>query len=87
MPLNSWWRSDELKYGVEHSELKLLFVDEKRYQYTQDLDVLQVLKTDSPSETITFSDVLQNACTDWPVSASILKNITEGYGFRRRICF
>ena len=34
VPLNSWWRSDELKYGVEHSELKLLFVDEKRYQYT-----------------------------------------------------
>ena len=66
VPLNSWWRGDELKYGVEHSELKLLFVDEKRYQYTQDLDVLQVLKTDSASEAITFNDAIQNACTDWP---------------------
>ena len=27
VPLNSWWRTDELKYGVEHSEIKLLFID------------------------------------------------------------
>ena len=66
VPLNSWWRGDELRYGVEHSELKLLFVDEKRYQYTQDLDVLQVIKTNSTTDALTFDDVFKTESANWP---------------------
>ena len=69
VPLNSWWRTDELKYGVEHSEIKLLFIDEKRHQYTKDFDVLQVIKSDSKnSEILSFDKVVQDNHENWPDS-------------------
>ena len=32
VPFNSWWKKEELNYGVEHSEVKLIFSDTKRYE-------------------------------------------------------
>ena len=31
VPLNSWWTSDELKYGIENSGAKIIIADDKRY--------------------------------------------------------
>tara|TARA_X000000368_G_scaffold371309_1_gene321004 strand:- start:2877 stop:4550 length:1674 start_codon:yes stop_codon:yes gene_type:complete len=43
VPLNSWWREEELKYGVEHSEIKIIFLDRKRYEFIKDLAVQKVI--------------------------------------------
>ena len=32
VPLNSWWTSEELKYGIENCGAKLIIVDNKRYE-------------------------------------------------------
>ena len=34
---------EELKYGVEHSEVKIIFVDEKRYEFIKDLPVEKII--------------------------------------------
>ena len=35
VPFNSWWKTEELSYGIEHSEVKLIFADTKRFQLIQ----------------------------------------------------
>ena len=33
VPMNSWWRSTELEYGLQDSGSKLIFVDQARFQH------------------------------------------------------
>ena len=35
VPLNAWWKTDELKYGLEDSGAKLVIVDKKRLEYAK----------------------------------------------------
>ena len=37
VPLNAWWKSDELEFGLRDSGAKLLFCDPKRWQAVRDL--------------------------------------------------
>lgn len=48
--LNGWWTSDEIRYGVELSEPKLLVVDQKRRQRLQGLQGLAVPTLEMESE-------------------------------------
>ena len=32
VPLNSWWVPNEVIYGIEHSQSKLLLADQKDYK-------------------------------------------------------
>ena len=44
VPLNSWWVPSEVIYGLEHSDAKLLFADQKRMQGLESLkDVKKIV--------------------------------------------
>lgn len=66
VPLNAWWTTEELKYGLEDSGSKVLFADQERVDRILpvlpdlDLSVIGVrLKADSPPEGVdAFHDVL-----------------------------
>ena len=67
VPLNSWWKEDELKYGIEHSEIKILFLDEKRYEYTKDLQVKKIIVSSTKfTDCTNFSDTLMGEYDVWP---------------------
>ena len=36
VPLNAWWKADELEFGLRDSSAKLLFCDPKRWQAVRD---------------------------------------------------
>tara|TARA_B000000532_G_scaffold243751_1_gene240738 strand:+ start:1096 stop:2766 length:1671 start_codon:yes stop_codon:yes gene_type:complete len=67
VPLNSWWKEEELKYGIDHSEVKLLFVDEKRYELTKSFKVKKILVSDkSFDDCIKFSETISHNYESWP---------------------
>tara|TARA_B000000565_G_scaffold255795_1_gene237953 strand:+ start:1771 stop:3441 length:1671 start_codon:yes stop_codon:yes gene_type:complete len=67
VPLNSWWKEEELKYGIDHSEVKLLFVDEKRYELTKSFKVKKILVSDkSFDDCINFSETISHNYESWP---------------------
>lgn len=45
VPMNSWWTTEELRYGLEDSEANILFVDEKRHALAAPLIKKLGLKT------------------------------------------
>ena len=67
VPFNSWWKEEELKYGIDHSEVKLLFVDEKRYELTKSFKVKKILVSDkSFDDCINFSETISYDYESWP---------------------
>ena len=52
VPFNSWWTKDELSYGIPHSEVKLVFTDQKRFEIIKDFKVDIVLNGKFSNETI-----------------------------------
>ena len=67
VPFNSWWKEEELKYGIDHSEIKLLFVDEKRYELTKSFKVKKIIVSDkSFDDCINFSETVSHDCESWP---------------------
>ena len=52
VPFNSWWTKDELSYGIPHSEVKLVFTDQKRFEIIKDFKVDIVLNGKFFNETI-----------------------------------
>ena len=67
VPLNSWWREEELKYGVEHSEVKIIFLDTKRYEFIKDLPVEKIIIGDDQIDGCTnFSSTVEGSCDSWP---------------------
>ncbi len=68
IPLNSWWRKEELKYGVEHSEVKIIFVDKKRYEYVKDLDVeVVIISNEDVNNCTIFNETIGGNYDSWPV--------------------
>lgn len=46
VPLNAWWTSGELEYGIDDSGCRILFVDDERYQrLTADKPALPAVET------------------------------------------
>ncbi|MDA0345674.1 MAG: class I adenylate-forming enzyme family protein [Proteobacteria bacterium] len=66
VPFNSWWTKDELAYGVEHSEVKLIFVDQKRYDLSKDLNVNLVI-SGSVDGAVCMDEVLKAPADEWPI--------------------
>ena len=64
VPFNSWWKEDELAYG-EHSEVKLIFVDQKRYDLAKNLNVNLVV-SGMIDGTTSIDDTLNSSSADWP---------------------
>jgi len=49
VPLNSWWVPSEVLYGLEHSDAKLLFADQKRLQGLESMpDVIKIVTSYTP---------------------------------------
>ena len=67
VPLNSWWHKEELTYGVEHSEIKIIFVDEKRYEFIKDLPVEKIITgSDQIDGCVNFSTTIEGNIDTWP---------------------
>ena len=61
VPFNSWWTKDELSYGIPHSEVKLVFTDNKRFEIIKDFKVDIVLNGKS------FNETIEQHNDTWPV--------------------
>ena len=65
VPLNSWWQGEELEYGIQHSEAKLVIADDERLSrmegYVEDIPRIAV-RCDAGSYTnaVNFVDVVQD---------------------------
>jgi len=67
VPLNSWWHKEELTYGVEHSEIKIIFVDEKRYEFIKDLPVEKIITGSNQIDgCVNFSTTIEGNIDTWP---------------------
>ena len=42
VPLNSWWKGDELEYGLDNSESKLFIADEERLDRVKNLSLIHI---------------------------------------------
>ena len=68
VPLNSWWVPSEVIYGLEHSDAKLLFADQKRMQGLESLkDVKKIVTTYTPDPVYkSFSDFINEQSISFP---------------------
>ena len=65
VPFNSWWKEEELKYGVAHSEVELIFADKKRYENLRNLGIRCVVNEDIDNQT-TYEEISNGSVADWP---------------------
>ena len=65
VPFNSWWKTEELSYGIEHSEVKLIFADTKRFQLIQHLNIQCVVTGNSETQD-TYDLVSAGDAVNWP---------------------
>lgn len=66
VPFNSWWKKEELSYGVDHSEVKLIFTDKKRYELLKDLEI-ELIVNEAVDNVKTYEEISAGNTTDWPV--------------------
>ena len=75
VPFNSWWKKEELDYGIEHSEVKLIFVDQKRYELLKNHKIKKVV-TEPIDSCITYEEIANNMVEDWPESNASDEDLT-----------
>jgi acyl-CoA synthetase (AMP-forming)/AMP-acid ligase II len=68
VPLNSWWVPSEVIYGLEHSDAKILFADQKRMQGLDSLvDVKKIITTYTPDPSYeSFSEFIKDQPISFP---------------------
>ena len=67
VPLNSWWVPNEVIYGIEHSQSKLLLADQKRLQGLESIKITKIISSYTPDETFTdFKEFIKNESDEWP---------------------
>jgi acyl-CoA synthetase (AMP-forming)/AMP-acid ligase II len=66
--LNSWWVPDEVSYGLENSQAKILVADQKRLRGLEKFQDIQkfVVRPDSDSEFSNFNDFISSHETTFP---------------------
>lgn len=69
VPFNSWWTAKELEYGIEHSDVKTLFVDKKRYENVSNLNV-KIITNEKIEGEIYLNDTLISNQPSWPIDNS-----------------
>ena len=74
VPFNSWWKKEELSYGVDHSEVKLIFADQKRYQLLKDqnIELIVIEKIDGVK---TYEEISSGNAENWPEANSTEEDV------------
>ena len=75
VPFNSWWKKEELSYGVEHSEVKLIFSDTKRYESLKDLNI-EIIVNEPIDNKKTFTEIVSGTSTEWPEANATEEDIS-----------
>ena len=75
VPFNSWWKKEELSYGVEHSEVKLIFSDTKRYENLKDLNI-EIIVNEPIDNKQTFNEIVFGTSTEWPEANATEEDIS-----------
>ena len=65
VPFNSWWKKEELSYGVDHSEVKLIFADQKRYQLLKELNI-ELIFNEKQDGVKTYDEISSGNTENWP---------------------
>jgi len=65
VPFNSWWKKEELSYGVDHSEVKLIFADQKRYQLLKDQNI-ELIVNEKIDGVKTYDEISSGNTENWP---------------------
>ena len=65
VPFNSWWKKEELSYGVDHSEVKLIFADQKRYQLLKELNI-ELIVNEKLDSVKTYDEISSGNTENWP---------------------
>ena len=67
VPLNSWWVPNEVIYGIEHSQSRLLLADQKRLQGLESINITKIISSYTPDENFTnFKEFIKNESDEWP---------------------
>ena len=82
VPLNAWWKSDELRYGLEDSGAKLVIVDAKRLEFIKpfkaELGLTLILAHEkAQGADATFEDLVAGAKNDTRPSVKIAVSYTH----------
>lgn len=75
VPFNSWWKKEELSYGIEHSEVKLVFSDTKRYESLKDLNI-EIIVNEPIDNKQTFNEIVSGTSTEWPEANATEEDIS-----------
>jgi len=75
VPFNSWWKKEELSYGIEHSEVKLIFSDTKRYESLKDLNI-EIIVNEPIDNKQTFNEIISGTTTEWPEANATEEDIS-----------
>ena len=65
VPFNSWWKKEELSYGVDHSEVKLIFADQKRYQLLKNQNI-ELIVNEKIDGVKTYEEISSGNTENWP---------------------
>ena len=75
VPFNSWWKTEELNYGIEHSEVKLIFVDPKRYELIKNHKIKKIVT--KPTEgCVSYEEISNTKNLDWPEDNATDEDLT-----------
>ena len=75
VPFNSWWKTEELDYGIEHSEVKLIFVDPKRYELIKNHKIKKIVT--KPTEgCVSYEEISNTKNLDWPEDNATDEDLT-----------
>ena len=75
VPFNSWWKTEELDYGIEHSEVKLIFVDPKRYELIKNHEIKKVV-TEPIDGCVSYEEISNTENLDWPEDNATDEDLT-----------
>ena len=75
VPFNSWWKTEELDYGIEHSEVKLIFVDPKRYELIKNHEIKKVV-TEAIDGCVSYEEISNTENLDWPEDNATDEDLT-----------
>ncbi len=75
VPFNSWWKKEELSYGIEHSEVKLVFSDTKRYESLTDLNI-EIIVNEPIDSKKTFNEIVSGTSAEWPEANATEEDIS-----------
>ena len=75
VPFNSWWKTEELDYGIAHSEVKLIFVDLKRYELIKNHRIKKVV-TKPIDNCTTYEEITDTEEQNWPENNAVDEDLT-----------